>query len=443
MKCVIIGGNAAGMSAASRLKRKNPDARVIVFERTGEVSYGACGMPYYIAGLNDSLDKMRIRKPEAFLAQGIDLRLHATVTGVDAVNQRVLWRDADGLCEADTYDQLVIASGASPIVPPIKGTDLEGVFTLKTLSDAARIRDCIENSTVRSVAIVGGGYIGLELAEACLYQKKVVHLFEGMPRLLNTFDPEFSEAVADTLARAGAEVHLAELATTLEGDGRVQRLVTQRETYDVDAVVIAVGVCPNTAFVGDAAFERLKNGALIVDTHMRTSVPNVYAAGDCATVVHRLTGKNAYLPLGTNANKQGRFAADAILGRDALGFSALGTAMLRCVDLELARTGLSEQEARNAGFDAGSVTVKTSSHARYYPDPTPITLKLCYEHGTKRLLGAQLMGSKETAWRIDVFACAIDRGMCAEELGRLDLGYAPPFASVWDAIQIAANAIKE
>lgn len=443
MTCIIIGGNAAGMSAASRLKRKSPGARVIVFERTGEVSYGACGMPYYIAGFNDSLDKMRIRKPEAFLEQGIDLRLHATVTGIDAVNRRVLWRDAAGDCAAEAYDQLVIASGASPIVPPIKGTDLDGVFTLKTLSDAARIRECIENPGVRSVAIVGGGYIGLELAEACLRQKKTVHVFEGLPRLLNTFDPEFSEAVTDTLVRAGAEVHLAEPATALEGGGCVERLVTERRTYAVDAVVIAVGVRPNTAFVGDAAFDRLKNGALIVDTHMRTSVPNVYAAGDCAAVMHRLTGKPAYLPLGTNANKQGRFAADAILGRDPLGFSALGTAMLRCVDLELARTGLSEQEARDAGFDAGSVTVKAGSHARYYPDPIPITLKLSYEHGTKRLLGAQLMGSRETAWRIDVFACAIDRGMRAEELGRLDLGYAPPFASVWDAIQIAANAIKE
>ena len=199
MTCIIIGGNAAGMSAASRLKRKSPGARVIVFERTGEVSYGACGMPYYIAGFNDSLDKMRIRKPEAFLEQGIDLRLHATVTGIDAVNRRVLWRDAAGECAAEAYDQLVIASGASPIVPPIKGTDLDGVFTLKTLPDAARIRECIENPGVRSVAIVGGGYIGLELAEACLRQKKTVHVFEGLPRLLNTFDPEFSAAVTDTL----------------------------------------------------------------------------------------------------------------------------------------------------------------------------------------------------------------------------------------------------
>lgn len=442
MKVIIIGGNAAGMSAASRLKRKCPEARVIVFERTGEVSYGACGMPYYIAGYNDSLDKMRIRKPEAFLEQGIELRLHATVTKVYAQNKVISWQNEEGIHAVENYDKLVIATGASPIVPPVKNADLDGVFTLKTLSDAERIKNCIADEAVKTVAIVGGGYIGLELAEACLHQHKAVHVFETMPRLLSTFDPEFGDAVANALLRAGAEVHLEQLVTALEGNGRVERLYTGEQSFEADVVIFAVGVRPNTAFIDDPAIAKLRNGALIVDEHMHTSAPDVYAAGDCASVIHQLTNQPVYLPLGTNANKQGRFTADAILGRDALGFRALGTAMLRCVDLELARTGLSEKEALAVNIDAASITVKAASHAPYYPDPVAITLKLCYERGTKRLLGAQIMGCGETAWRIDVFACAIDRGMRTDELGRLDLGYAPPFASVWDAVHIAANAVK-
>ncbi len=442
MTCLIIGGNAAGMSAAARLKRKQPDMQVIVLERTDEVSYGACGMPYYIAGFNDVLDRMRIRKAQAFQEQGIELHCNAQATQINLEEQCVTWMDQAGNLEQQHYDQLVLATGASPIVPPIENVALEHVFTLKTLSDAEQIKACLVDEAIRTVAIVGGGYIGLELAEACLHRGKSLHIFEDMPNLLNTFDPEFGEAAAATLHTAGAQVHLNQRVSALVGTRRVTGLIANQVPYHVDAVILAVGVRPNTELADEAAFIKLKNGALVVDAHMRTSVPRVYAAGDCGTVVHKLTGKPAYLPLGTNANKQGRYAADAILGRDPEGYRALGTSMLRCMELELARTGLREQEALDAGFDAESITVHANSHARYYPNPIPLTLKLCYDRETKRLLGGQIMGAGEAAWRIDTLACAIDCGMTASQLGRLDLGYAPPFSSVWDALQIAANAIK-
>lgn len=442
MKYIVIGGNAAGMSAASRLKRKQPAAEVVVFEQTGEVSYGACGMPYYIAGFNASLDLMRIRRPEEFRTQGIDLRLHTAVERLDVANQCVAWKAADGTGGMERYDKLVIATGASPIMPPVRNAQLAGVYTLKTLQDAERIKAHTLEAATKTVAIVGGGYIGLELAEAFLRQHKRVLLFESMPNLLNTFDPAFGEAVAAELKSAGVEVFAGQRVTALEGADRVERIVTDCGAFATDAVIFAVGVRPNTAFLSDPAFEKLPNGALVVNDYMQTSVPEVYAAGDCATVMHKLTGRAAYLPLGTNANKQGRFAADAILGVETLGFRTLGTSMLRCVNLELARTGLTEREALAANMDAASITVQAASHARYYPTPVPITIKVCYQRGTGAILGVQLMGHGESAWRIDVFACAIDQGMRAAELGRLDLGYAPPFASVWDAVHIAANAIK-
>jgi len=207
-------------------------------------------------------------------------------------------------------------------------------------------------------------------------------------------------------------------------------------------VIIAVGIRPNTSFLRDASIQKEKNGAITTDAAMRTSVPHIFAAGDCTTVMHKILKRPVYIPLGTNANKQGRLAADTILGKPVQFDHVLGTAMLRCLDLELAKTGITESEAKAAQMEVGTVTVETNSHARYYPEPVPLTIKLCYEPATRVLLGAQLMGRKEAAWRVDVFACAVDQGMRAEELGFLDLGYAPPFASVWDAVHIAANAVK-
>lgn len=439
MKLLVIGGNAAGMSAASRVKRKNPHTEVLVLEQTNEVSYGACGLPYYVAGLNTDMELIRIRTVAEYAASGIQVLLGCTVTSICYETKTVEYTQ-NGQSRQESYDKLVIASGSSPKIPTIPGIEQENIFPLKTPEHAECLKQALTQKPA-NVVIIGGGYIGLELAEACLLRKvKSLRIIEALPQLLNVFDAEFAEAVQQELVNHGVAVHLAERVLRFEGDGAVNKVVTDRGAYDADIVVLAVGVVPNTAFAGD--IEKLPNGAIVTDQAMETSHKDVYAAGDCATVWHRLLDAPAYVALGTNANKQGRLAGDSVLGKTVSFNRALGTSMLRCMGLELAKTGFSEREAAETGIRYKIRTVKTRSHARYYPDPAELTIKLCYREEDRVLLGAQILGAKEAAWRIDVFALAIDRGMTTEELGFVDLGYAPPFASVWDAVQIAANASK-
>ena len=410
MKFLVIGGNAAGMSAASRVKRKSPDTEVVVLEQTHEVSYGACGLPYYVAGLNNNLDLMRIRKADQFLASGVDLRLGCDVTGADFTAKTVSYTDENGEAHVESYDKLLIATGSSPKVPPIPGIRQKNIFPLKTLDQAAALKLALE-SNPKSVVIVGGGYIGLELAEACILQK--------VP-----------------------EIHIVERVMSFEGeDDKVTAVKTDKDCYAADVVILSIGVSPNTRFLPEG-IEKLGNGALVTDVSMKTSVLDVYAAGDCASVWSKLLDKPMYIALGTNANKQGRLAGDAVLGKNVRFARALGTSMLRVMGMEFAKTGLGEQECKANGIDYKTTTVESRSHARYYPDPVTLTVKLTYRAADKVLLGAQIAGAKEAAVRIDTFACAVDQGMTTDELGFLDLGYAPPFASVWDAIAIAANASK-
>lgn len=440
MKIVVIGGNAAGMSAASRAKRKEPQSEVIVLEKTFEVSYGACGLPYYVAGLNNSLDLMRIRSAAEFREAGVDLRLGHAVERVDFAEKTVYGTDADGNAFAEGYDRLLIATGASPRTLNVPGADKANIFTLKTLEDAERLRKALEQ-TRGNVVIVGGGAIGLELAEACLLQKvKSVRVVEALDQLLPPFDPEFALAAKAELEAHGASVCLNETVQGFTGGAAVEAVTTGGGSYPADVVVLSAGVVPNTQFL--EGIDKLRNGAIRTDKAMRTSVPDVFAAGDCASVWHAVLGQPAYLALGTNANKQGRLAGDSLLGKDVCFERALGTTMVRCMGLEFAKTGLCEREARQAGIDYKVQTVEARSHARYYPDPCAITIKLCYRADDRVLLGAQMMGAKETALRIDALAVAVDQKMTTEELGFVDLGYAPPFASVWDAIHIAANASK-
>lgn len=441
MRVVVLGGNPAGMSAASRIKRKAPDTDVIVLEKSQEVSYGACGLPYYVAGLNEELDLIRIRKVSEFEKSGICVWTGCAADGINYDEKTVYAEDERrGRIEVP-YDKLVIATGASPQTLPVQGRELKNIYCLKTLQDAEALKNGLLHKR-GNVVIVGGGYIGLELAEACLLQEvKSVRIIEAADRILNVFDEEFGQAAKEELERHGVSVQTGEYVRGFEGrDGKVEEILTDKGSYKADVVIMSVGVSPNTGFTGD--IEKLPNGAIITDKEMRTSRKDVYAAGDCATVFHRVLEKPVYIALGTNANKQGRLAGDSVLGKPVCFDRALGTSMLRCMGLELAKTGLSEAEAKASGIDYRVKTVQARSHARYYPEPFLLTVKLVYEAESHRILGAQIMGEKEAAWRIDVFACAIDRGMKTEELGYLDLGYAPMFAGVWDAVQIAANAAK-
>lgn len=441
MKALIIGGNPAGMSAASRIKRKAPDTEVLVLEKSHEVSYGACGLPYYVSGLNPDLDLIRIRKAVEFEQSGVQVRLGKEVVAVDTEKKIVTAKDEEGKETTYGFDKLLIASGTSPKVPPIPGIHQKNIFCLKTLQDADVIKKTIEADR-GNVVIIGGGYIGLEIAEACVLQKvKSVRIVEAMEQVLNVFDPEFGKAVQEELEQNGVKVCLDERVQSFEGkDGAVCGVVTDKGFYPADMVILSIGVSPNTYFIDNV--DKLPNGAIITNTAMETSVQDVYAAGDCASVYHKVLKKPAFIALGTNANKQGRLAGDRMIGREVCFDRALGTSMLRCLGMEFAKTGICEKEAVREGLKVKTKTVHARSHARYYPDPVEITVKLVYGEEDHVLLGAQVMGEKEAAWRIDVFACAIDQGMTTEELGYLDLGYAPMFAGVWDAVHIAANASK-
>lgn len=445
MKVVVIGGNAAGMSAASRLKRKAQNVEVVVFEKSSEVSYGACGLPYYIGDENPDVDLVRIRKPEQFLESGIQLYLKSRVDCIDIETKQLTVTEIESnIVRNESYDKLIIASGASPIIPEIPGAKLKNVFSLKTISDAENIKQCLEDENIKRIAIVGAGYIGLELAEAVARnKKKAIEIFEAANHCLPSFDPEFGDAVQKELNYNGVQVHTGETVCSFCGSDTIKGIMTASgAAYDVDMAIIAIGVRPNTSFISSGKIETLRNGAIITDAAMRSSVNDVYAAGDCSTVQHKLLDKPVYIPLATNANKQGRFVADSVLGLPVKLKRALGTSALRCMGLELGKTGLTQKEALQEGIPAETVVIQNKTHARYYPGNSSITIKLCYHSDTKVLLGAQLMGEKETAWRTNVFACAIDQGMTSDDLGCLDLAYCPIISTVWDPILIAANAIK-
>ncbi len=440
MKFLVIGANAAGMSAASRVKRRQPECEVVVLEQTNEVSYGACGLPFYVAGLNDDLDLVRIRRVSDFEKSGIVMRMGHTAERVDFAQKFVTGCDSKGDAFLESYDKLIIASGAAPRRLDVPGAEKKNIFFLKTPQDAEAIRAAIERQHA-NVVIIGGGAIGLELAEACLLQKvKSLRIVEAAGQLLPGFDEEFALAAKEELEKHGVSVHLGERVTAFSGGQCVQRVSTERSAYDADVAIVSVGIVPSTAFA--EGLNKLLNGAIVTDGAMRTSEPDVFAAGDCASVWHMLLQKPVYLPLGTYANKQGRLAGDSVCGKPVSYTRALGSVMLRCVGLEFAKTGVTEAEAKSAGIDAKSVTVRANSHPHYYPNACEIVIKLCYRADNRVLLGAQLMGERETAMRIDPIAVAIDRGMTTDELGYADFGYAPPFAGVWDAVAVACNAAK-
>ncbi len=440
MKFLIIGANAAGMSAASRIKRRQPECEVTVLEQTFEVSYGACGLPYYIAGLNDDLDLVRIRSVSDFEENGIIMRMGYSAEQIDFSNKTVSGHDSEGNQFYAGYDRLLIASGASPRRLNVPGEQTAGVFTLKTPQDAQMIRDAILPKR-GNVVIIGGGAIGMELAEACLLQKvKSLRVIEATNQLLPGFQEEFASAALDELTSHGAHIHLGERVTAISGTEHVTSVVTEKGEYEADVVIVSVGVIPNTAFAHGLI--KLPNGAIATDGAMKTSETDVFAAGDCASVWHELLQKPVYFPLGTYANKQGRLAGDSMCDKPVNYQRALGSAMLHCMGLEFAKTGIMETEAKLAGIDAKSITVHAYSHPRYYPNACDIVMKLCYREPDRVLLGAQIMGERDAAIRIDLFALAIDRGMTTEELGFADFGYAPPFSGVWDAVAVAANAAK-
>ncbi len=439
-RLIVIGADAAGMTAASQARRRNRNLEVIAFEKSGFASYAACGEPYYIAGDVDTIDQLVARTPEQFAKAGIDLRLHHEVTAIDIDSKTVeVHSHKDGTAFTETYDKLLIATGARAFIPPMPGVDLPGVHTLRTLDDAVSLRSITESHT-GSIVIVGGGYIGIEVAEAFDTRGWRVTMVEALPSLMaRTLDAELAETLTKKMIDHGIDVHTSELVERIDGIDKVTGVTTATETIAADVVVLAVGGRPVSELAKDAGIALGATGGIAVDDHQRTSVEDVYSAGDCAEVLHRVTGSKLNLHLGTMANKTGRIAGVNITGGDDAFPGSLGTAITRFHDLEIAMTGARLHDADAAGLDAVEVTVSGMTTSHYMPTASDMTIRLTAERGTGRILGAQIVGGPGAGKRIDVFATAIWNGIEAADFEWIDLAYAPPFAPVWDLMAIAAR----
>jgi len=443
MKVLVIGGVAAGMSAASKLKRINKDAQVVVYEKGKFLSYGACGLPYYVSGENDDYTKMIARTKEQFEQMGMDIYLQHEVVKVVPEKKQVLVRDiVNNKLFIDQYDKLMISTGTIPLVPPFPGADLANIHVLKTLEDGIYLKQIANEPAIKDVVIVGGGYIGIEVVEAMLRLGKNVRVVELSERILRTFDQELTDLAEKELLEKGVHLNLGERVEGFIGNEHVEAVQTDKGTYSADLVLLSIGVKPATKFLEGSGITLAVNGAVIIDREMRTNVKDVYSAGDCAQVYHKVMEENAFIPLGTNANKCGRIAGANMAGQHNKYIGTLGSAAIKVCDLEMGRTGLSEAEARGLAIDYTTVFIQSADHPGYYPNQTPIWIKLICEKRTRRILGAQAIGNKGAVLRIDVFAVAIHANMTADELGMTDLVYAPPFAGVWDAVHIACNAVK-
>lgn len=449
---VIIGGDAAGMSAASKIKREQPDAEVIVFERGRHISFSACGIPYWIGGVVASDRQLVILTPEiARKRRGIDVRIYHEVTRIDPQAHTVFGRRTDtGEEFSRPYAKLLIATGARASAPPLPGLDLPGVFTLRSLSDGERIHAYIERHAPKRAVVIGGGYIGIEMVEALRDLNMEVHLIELLPQIMPNFDPEMVEPVAAHLLEKGAAIRTGVQVKAIEQTDTALRVVTDAAdgAIEADLVLIATGVRPNAELAEAAGLQLSAGGAIAVDTQMRTSAPDIFAAGDCAVHYHLVLEEPVWIPLATSANKGGRIAGDNMAGSQILFPGVLGTAVVKAFDYTMAITGLTESAARRSGrfgLDGeflGSTVIENKDKAAYWPGAETLHVKLVFDRRDGRVLGGQLVGKAGVNKRIDIIATAITARMTVEDIGLLDLSYAPPYSPTHDPIQICANVAQ-
>ncbi len=444
-RLVVVGGDAAGMSAASQARRgRGPDElEIVAFERGAATSYSACGIPYWIGGVVEDRESLIARRPEEFRErQDIDARIHHEVVAIDTTSRTVTVRDLVAGRERDeSYDQLLIATGATPLRPPIPGIDAEGVLGVQTLDDGERVLAELQERQPRTAVVIGAGYIGLEMAEAMIQRGLEVHVVTRDACPMATVDADIGERIAAAMRGMGIHLHLGAEVESIRTDaqGRVEAVVTADGDLACDLAVLGTGARPFSDLGAEAGLPVGTSGGLVVDRRMRTPVEDVWAAGDCVETFHRVSQRPVAIALGTIANKQGRVAGINLGGGYATFPGVLGTAVTKVCGLEIARTGLGESEAHEAGFDPVTTVVESSTRAGYYPGAGRITMKVIAERDTARLLGAQVVGDEGAAKRIDVFAVALWNGMAVDDLLNVDLSYAPPFSPVWDPVLIAAR----
>ena len=444
MKVVIVGGVAGGATAAARIRRLNEEAEVVVFERSGYISYANCGLPYYIGDVITDSEELTLQTPESFFSRfHVDMKVRHEVLSIHPERKTVSVRNLEtGEEFEEHYDKLLLSPGARPVQPEIPGVGLENLFTLRTVEDTMRIKAYIETHQPKSVVLAGGGFIGLELAENLRESGMDVTIVQRAKQLMNPFDPDMASFIHSEMRRHGVTLALGH---TVEGfvekEGGIDVLLKGEDPIHADMGILAIGVAPDAKLAGEAGIKLGIKGSIVVNERMETSIPDIYAVGDAVQIKNAVSGEEDLISLAGPANKQGRIAADNICGGNSSYKGSQGSSVIKIFDMTVATTGLNEQAAKQAGIDCDKVYLSPASHASYYPGGTMMTMKVLFEKETYRLLGAQIIGYDGVDKRIDVLATAMAAGMSALELQDLDLAYAPPYSSAKDPVNMAGFMI--
>lgn len=432
MKVLIIGGVAAGTKVAAKLKREDRNHEVTILTSGKDISYAGCGLPYYIGGLIEDEGELIVNTPKQFTElTGVNVITETRVTKVDPESKSV-----EAICESTNetstyeYDKLVIATGASPIKPPFPGIDLDGVFLMRTPEDAIKLKTELDKKEIKRVVIVGGGFIGLEVAENLIELGVRVTVIDMADMVPPGFAPEFTEHIADKLAANGVMIFTGTKLESIIGEGKVEKIKTDKNVMKADAVVLSIGVSPNTGFLQDIGLEMMPNRTIKVNEYLETNLPDIYSVGDCASVSNRLTKEAAWSPMGSTANITGRIAAQNINGSRISYVGVLGTGVAQLLpDFNIGRTGLTEVAARDAGYDVETVITLIEDKAHYFPDSSLFTVKMIADRNTKKLLGVQALGKGAVDKMIDIAVVAISMGASLEQMEQMDFAYAPPFST--------------
>ena len=444
MKVVIVGGVAGGATAAARIRRLDEQAEIVVFERSGYISYANCGLPYYIGGVIEDPEELTLQTPESFFRRfRIHMKVRHEVTAIHPEKKTVSVKNLEtGAVFEESYDKLLLSPGAKPLWPSLPGMDSDKLFTLRTVEDTLRIKEFIDQNKPKSAVMVGGGFIGLEVAENLRELGLEVTIVQRPKQLMNPFDSDMAAFIHAEVRKHGVQLALGHsVAGFEEKNGGIEVLLKDSAPIHADLVVLAIGVTPESGLAKDAGLALGMKGSILVNDRMETSVPDIYAVGDAVQVKHYVTGENALIALAGPANKQGRIAADNICGGDSRYLGSQGSSVIKIFDMTAASTGINETNARKSGLDVDTVILSPMSHAGYYPGGKLMTMKVVFEKETYRLLGAQIVGYEGVDKRIDVLATAIHAGLKATQLKDLDLAYAPPYSSAKDPVNMAGFII--